>query len=114
VKKLRRAGRSDKELAATLTDMEAFAYLGRYYADKIRGAAELALYRADPSRKASHQEAVRHLEHAIQQWEAYTEVAANAYHPQLYSRVHYLDWEKLLNEVRKEAETVRTHPLPGQ
>lgn len=113
-KSLRRPARSDRELAATLTDMDAFAHLGRYYADKIRGAAELAVYRADPTRKTFHTEAVRHLENAIQDWQAYTRIAAGAYHPQLYSRVHYLDWERLLNDVKKEAETVRNRPIPGQ
>lgn len=112
VKKLRPAAQSDKELAATLTDMDAFAYLGRYYGNKIRGAAELAVYRADPTRKAAHQKAVEHLEHAVKDWEDYTRVATSAYHPQLYSRVNHLDWEKLLKGVKQEVETVRNQPLP--
>ena len=42
-----------KEFLSTLSDLEAMAMLGRYYASKIRGAAELAVYRANPQRDAS-------------------------------------------------------------
>ncbi|MHC4398445.1 MAG: hypothetical protein ACYTG0_02060 [Planctomycetota bacterium] len=106
VQSMRSAGSLSKELAATITDVESMACLGRYYADKIRGAAELAVYREDKSRTQSHQLAVQHLQNAVREWEAYTRVAAGQYKPQLLSRTHYLDWEKLLEEVRKEAESV--------
>ena len=48
------------------------AYLGRYYADKIRGAAELAVFRADGERRASHQKAVDHLTEAAGEREFHT------------------------------------------
>lgn len=107
VKTLRYQSYPGKELAATLTDMESMAYLGCYYADKIRGAAELAVYRADKSRKEHHQRAVDHLTDAVDEWEAYARTAASQYKTQLLSRTHYLDWWKLLDEVKKEVETVR-------
>ena len=107
VNKLRPSSRSDKELAATLIDMEAFANLGRYYADKIRGAAELAVYRADPVRSAAHAAAVGHFKNAVKEWEAYAAVATRAYHPQLYSRVHYMDWDRILDQVKREVATVQ-------
>ena len=110
-KTLSKAGTNpSKELGATLADIEALAYLGRYYADKIRGAAELAVYRADPKRKVRHEQAVRHLTDAVEEWESYTRVAAGQYRPQLFSRSHYMDWEELLEDVKKEVETVRKHP----
>jgi hypothetical protein len=96
-----------KELAATLTDMESMAYLGRYYADKVRGAAELAVYRADKNRTEHHQRAVEHLTNAVDEWEAYARTAASQYKTQLLSRTHYLDWWKLFDQVKKEVETVR-------
>ena len=41
-----RAGMGDNvELRETLNDIESMAYLGRYYADKMRGAAKLAVFR---------------------------------------------------------------------
>lgn len=106
-KRLRQKVTSDKDLTATLTDMESMAYLGRYYADKIRGAADLAVFRADGTKKEHHQQAVRHLENAVKEWENYTRLATGQYRPQLLSRTHYLDWQRWLPEVRKEVETVR-------
>jgi hypothetical protein len=35
---------SAREYAATLDDIEAMSHLGRYYAAKIRGACDLALF----------------------------------------------------------------------
>jgi hypothetical protein len=104
---LRYQSEPGKELAATLTDMESMAYLGRYYADKIRGAADLAVYRADKSRKDSHEQAVAHLKNAVDDWEAYTRIATSQYKPQLFSRTHYMDWWEILKEVKKEVELVR-------
>ena len=108
VKTLRRNSDTNKELAATLTDIESMAYLGCYYADKIRGAAELAVFRADPRRKEHQASAVRHLNNAVKEWEAYARVATSQYRPQLFSRTHYMNWEKLLDKVKEEVETIRT------
>ncbi len=107
VEAMRETSRSNKELTATLTDMQSMAYLGRYYADKIRGAADLAVFRADSARQQHHQRAVRHLSDAVTQWEAYTRLATSQYRTQLFSRTHYMDWLKLLEDVKQEVETVR-------
>ncbi len=107
VEKLRYQSYPGKEFAATLTDMESMAYLGRYYADKIRGAAELAVYRADKKHREHRQRAVGHLTNAIEEWEAYANIATSQYKPQLLSRTHYLDWWKILEEVKKEAKLAR-------
>ena len=104
---LREACRPGKELAATLADVEATAHLGRYYARKIRGAAELAVFRADPKRGEARDRAVRHLEDAVAAWEAYARVAAGRYRPQLLARTHYLDWNALLAEVKKDVAIAR-------
>ena len=107
VKSLRQTSGANKELAATLTDMESMAYLGRYYADKIRGAADLAIFRADSNRKEHHRRAIQHLTSAVTEWQAYAQVATSQYRPQLYSRTHYMDWLMRLEDVKKEVETVR-------
>ena len=95
-----------KELLSTLGDLEAMAYLGRYYANKIRGAAELAVYRADPQRRA-----IMNARCALQpcgsDWEAYAKSATSQYKPQLFSRTHYMDWWKILEDVKKEAQSVQ-------
>jgi len=107
VKTLRENPATNKELAATFTDIESMAYLGRYYADKIRGAADLAVYRADKNRQEHRRRAVRHLTDAAEEWEAYARIATSQYKPQLFSRSHYMDWWRILDEVKKEVELAR-------
>ncbi|TWU62045.1 hypothetical protein [Crateriforma conspicua] len=101
------AKQSSPELLSTLTDLEAMAWLGKYYAAKIRGAAELAVYRADRTRTDHHDRAVQHFETAVQQWTRYADVATSQYRPQLFSRTHYMDWSRILDDVRQELESVR-------
>ena len=107
VEKLAASDKPGKELAATLTDIRAMAHLGRYYADKIRGAAQVAVFRADSSKGEHKQRAIQYLTDAVQDWEAYAKVASAAYRPQLYSRTHYLDWWKIRDDVRNEVEVIR-------
>ncbi|MFC2087583.1 hypothetical protein ACFLSA_05450 [Bacteroidota bacterium] len=107
VEKLKMSDPENNEYQATVTDMESIAILGSYYADKIRGAAELAVYRADSNRTKNHQKAVDYLSQAVSEWENYAEIASGKYKPQKLSRTYYLDWWKLLEEVKKEVETVR-------
>jgi hypothetical protein len=107
------SGDTGKELAATLTDIRAMAHLGRYYADKIRGAAQLAVFRADSSKAAYKMRATRYLTDAVADWEAYAQQASSAYRPQLYSRTHYIDWWKILDDVRNEVEKVRNEKGAG-
>jgi len=109
VQQLRRSeNQRSKEFSATLVDMEAMAHLGRYYADKIRGAAALAVYRADKKQTGYHRQAVQHLTNAVPEWKAYAQLATQQYRPQLFSRTHYMDWWKLLEDVKKEVQTVRS------
>lgn len=104
---LRQQAEGQEEFLSALLDMEAMAYLGRYYADKIRGAAELAVYRQDSSMKQAHERAIQHFSDAVAEWEAYAKVATSQYKPQLFSRSHYMDWWKILDDVRKELQTVK-------
>jgi hypothetical protein len=52
-------------------------------------------------------DAVGHLEDALEEWKAYTELMAPRYGPQLMQRTHYMDWEKILAEVEKELEQAK-------
>jgi len=109
-RKLAAGSTPDRELAATLGDMESMAWLGRYYADKIRGAADLAIFRADPKRKDARARAVVHLADAVGKWQNYARISALRYRSQLFSRTHYMDWWKILEDVKKEALAVRSRP----
>ncbi|MCC6355122.1 MAG: carbohydrate-binding family 6 protein [Verrucomicrobiae bacterium] len=80
-----------REYAATLGDIEAMAHLGRYYAAKIRGACELALFdkSGDEARRAS---AIRHLESALAHWKDYAAAYTRQYvQPALYNRTGIVD-----------------------
>jgi len=104
-----RAGQ--REYAATVDDIAMMASLGRYYAAKIRGATELALYRA--TRDARHQQlAVKHLEAAAKSWGIYAAAARKAYGASFWTnRVGRVDWQELTAEVRHDIDIARA-PLP--
>lgn len=96
----------DKELTATLADIEAMSHLGRYYAAKILGAVELHAFRKSKGvqRQAA---AVRHLSDAVKHWQAYAAIASAQYRPQLLARTRTLDWNATLADVKKDVELAR-------
>lgn len=104
--------RGNKELAETLGDIRAMALLGQYYAGKIRGATELALFRQ--TKDSTHQEAaIAHLTQAASFWGQYTALAASLYKNPLWTnRVGTVDWVALANEVAQDIEIAR-QPVPA-
>ena len=95
-----------KELRLTLGDVTAMAHLGDYYASKILGAVELALY--DRTNKTEHQQAaVGHLEAALDHWKQYAAVATRQYRPQLLTRVGYVDLNALKEQVAGDIHIAR-------
>jgi hypothetical protein len=99
--------RRNPELEATLADIQAMALLGKYYAAKIRGATELALYRA--TKLASHrQAAIDHLTRASGFWHEYTAGTAARYRNPLWTnRVGIVDFRELDAEVLADIEIAR-------
>jgi hypothetical protein len=91
------------ELQETLNDIESMSYLGRYYADKMRGAAKLAVFRQDRQRKQFNAEAVAHFKDAVTEWKAYAGICSSQYKTQVLARTAFLDWSGILAEVGKEA-----------
>jgi hypothetical protein len=57
--------------------------------------------------KDAHERAIQHLSNAVSEWEAYAKTATSQYTPQLFSRTHYMDWWKILDEVKKEFHTIK-------
>ncbi len=96
-----------KELRLTLGDLEAMAHLGNYYAEKIRGAADLALF--DKSGKADEREsAIRHLQAALDHWKRYATAYAIQYEqPKLYNRVGWVDIPGLTGKVEQDISIAR-------
>jgi hypothetical protein len=101
--------RSDhsKELRQTLGDIEAQARLGQYYAAKIEGAAELALF--DATTNQTHQTAaVKHLEEALNFWRDYSTAYTKQYkQPLLYNRVGIVDIPKFADKAAADIELAR-------
>jgi len=97
------AGNND-ELLKTLADIRAVAYLGKYYAHKIRGATELDLYRSLDSEAERHQEnAVKELTEAARFWGLYIDTAAKQYKNPLWTnRVGHVNWEQISEWVSQD------------
>jgi hypothetical protein len=85
-------------------DIEAMARLGQYYAAKIDGAAELALF--DATSKPEHRAAaIKSLEEALARWRDYATVYTSQYRqPILYSRVGLVDLPKLADDAAADIE----------
>jgi len=99
------------EFRATIDDVRLMARLGKYYAAKIRGATELALFRA--TRDAQHQQlALRELDAAARHWTAYSARMAQRLGARIWTnRVGYVDWKELDSEVLHDLDIARA-PLP--
>ena len=99
---LRSAGGGSDEYRSTLWDLTAMAHLGNYYAAKIRGAAELALF--DKTGSAANREAaVNHLRTALAHWKRYSAAYTHQYRqPRLYNRVGWVDIPALTAKVEQD------------
>ena len=77
---------ANKELRLTLGDIRAMAWLGRYYAEKIRGA--VSLYRHQTHGQAEdHARARTHLEIAAAHWREYAALWSKQYSGQVLTRM---------------------------
>jgi hypothetical protein len=84
----------NKELEITLHDIETMASLGKYYAYKIAGSTQLAMYRESKDKKYLDA-AIAELERALEAWKQYTENGLQQnINPIWTNRVGYVDWVK--------------------
>ncbi len=82
------------ELRRTLADIRIVANLGFYYADKIRGATQLAIFRESNEEDAQGR-AIGHLVDAARHWADYATMALKHHKNPLWTnRVGYVDWKK--------------------
>jgi hypothetical protein len=103
---LREAAKTDSELRKNVTDCEALAWLGRYYASKIRGACALALFDVNGD-MFEHAASMRHLGDALAHWKQYAAVRDAHYVPALYNRVGYVDVTALTEKVAADLDIAR-------
>jgi hypothetical protein len=108
VAELRRAptNLSSHELRQTIGDSEAMAHLGIYYAEKIRGACDLALFDASTAEE-DRESAIVHLELSVAAWKDYAAVRDAQYLPAFYSRIGWIDITALGQAVAKDVEIAR-------
>jgi hypothetical protein len=87
--------------------MTAMAHLGNYYAEKIRGAAQLALF--DKTGKPAQREtAVRHLQFAVDHWKRYAAAYTLQYkQPLLYNRVGVIDIPAFVAKTEQDVAIAR-------
>jgi hypothetical protein len=98
---------ANKELRLTLGDLAAMAHLGNYYAAKIRGAAELALFDKTGA-PANREAAVRYLQTALDHWKRYAGAYTAQYeHPKLYNRVGWVNIPALTVNVEQDIAIAR-------
>lgn len=96
-----------QELEIELTDIEAWAHHGKYFALKTRAAVALALY--EKTKEVSNKNrAIKLLEDALLQW-GFLTVAVEKYNVQIipYQFDPEFSWRKHMEDVRKEIETAR-------
>ena len=103
---LREPAQHDPELQKTVQDCEALAWLGRYYAAKIRGACALALFDATGD-AVEHKAALHHLGDALAHWKQYATIRDARYVPALYNRVGYVDVTALTAKVAADLDIAR-------
>ena len=103
---LREAAKQDSELQKTVNDCEALAWLGRYYAAKIRGACALALFDMN-SDTIERNAALRHLGDALAHWKRYAAVRDAQYLPALYNRVGHVDVTALTEKAAADLDIAR-------
>ena len=100
----------DKELRLTLGDIETIAYLGKYYAHKIRGSAELAVYRNN-NQLSRQNRAIEELRKAAKYWRLYVSTATVRYkNPLWMNRVGYCDWRKQMSDVLNDIKIAGGSP----
>ena len=92
----------DKKLQLTIHDIKTMALLGKYYAHKIAGSTQVALYRKTKEKKFQ-EKAVVELEEALHYWKRYTKAALQQnVNPIWSNRVGDVDWAKITDWVAQD------------
>ncbi len=94
------------ELSQTSSDIEAFAEIGLYYANKIRAAYTLALYDKNKS-TADQKQSLAYLTKAAAHWDRYAAIYSAKNKSTLYNRVGRVDVNELKEEVKKDYSIVQ-------
>ena len=98
----------NKELGVTLQDIRIIGLLGKYYAHKIAGSTNYALYQ-ESKEKFYQDEAINQLTQAEEYWQEYVEKALlQNENPLWLNRVGIVDYNKISEWVKKDIEIVKS------
>jgi hypothetical protein len=96
---------STPELTATVLDCQSMAWLGQFYADKIRATVAYGFLK-ETADEEYRKEALAHLENGLKHWSDYTTNAEARYHDQVLSRTGTLSWAQLRKAAADEITMV--------
>jgi hypothetical protein len=94
------------ELRETLGDIKSQAYLGLYWAHRIRGGFELELFRKtyDDERK---EPAIRHLTRSVDAWKKYAHQLGESYKKVTFAGHGEFDWDEMTLSVENDVTIAR-------
>ena len=94
------------EQTQTLSDIEAFATIGNYYQEKIRGACSLALFNFYGLQQ-DKDDAISHLTKAKAFWIRYAAIYDSKYKPANYNRVGYVNIPDLVDKTDMDIQIAK-------
>jgi hypothetical protein len=94
------------ELAQTKSDIVTMGLLAKYYSEKRKAAAALALYDAT-SQPQYHHQALQNIQKAATSWQQYATAYHQKNHPALYNRVGFVDLHAFKKYVANDIQIVQ-------
>ena len=96
----------DASYIELIYDLKAWAYMGKYYANKIRGAFYLHAYRNSMGDE-NKDKSIMYLKMALTEWKAYAAAATRNYKPQFMAKTRIVDWVALTKDVEMDITIVK-------
>ncbi|SFD09839.1 hypothetical protein SAMN05216167_103304 [Spirosoma endophyticum] len=111
-------------LICELADLETWAYLSRYFADKLRAGVSLQTYRLSQDR-SQQQQAIALLNNCLNHWRKVSELTASHYHEvpyvdgyvskeNAYKDAQYFSWTKFLPQVERDIKLAEQSNVIGE
>lgn len=100
-------GAPNRDLAATLVDIRAMAWLGRHYADKIRAAVSLGFLQ-ETGNETYRTQGIQHMTASYQDCMQYAKLSLTHYHEQMLARPGPLSWTQMTQSVKADIELIKS------
>jgi hypothetical protein len=103
---------AENEYTETMDDIVSFVAIGKYYAEKIRAACDLALLDATRNEKY-RASALEHMTTGLEFWSRYARMYLSRNKAALYNRVGYIDMKQLTIKAQADIGIIKNWK-PGQ